>query len=163
LSIQTGEYIPIAVPDSRLLIGLSSAPRLGRDRGDDVVFTETDGHSALLAAHDGPEDSDASAFWIPERFTGVIGQEQFEPDFRAFRQGDIRMKVGPSGADVCRPESMFSFFRCSRQGLAFHRDREIVALVFPSLNHQGSLSMSCMDAVYRVGGEKQAGKKYDFD
>ena len=108
------------------LIGLSDAPCLGRDRGDDVVFTETDGHSALLAAHDGPEDADASAFWIPERFTGVIGQEQFEPYFRAFRQGDIRMKVGPSGADVCRPESDVFFFWLFSPGSRFSpgpRDR----------------------------------------
>lgn len=128
------------------------APCLGGNRSDDVVFTEADGHSALLAAHDGAEDADASAFWIPERFTGVIGQKQFEAHFRAFRQDGVRMKEGAAGADIRRPEGEFSLFGGSRQGLDFHRDREIVALVFPSLNHQGSLSISYMQAVYRLGG-----------
>ena len=103
---------------------------MGRNRGDDVVFTEADGHSALLATHDGPEYADASAFWIPECFTGVIGQKQLQAYFRAFRQEGVRVKEGAAGADVCRPESEFSLFGGSRQRLDFHRDREIVALVF---------------------------------
>jgi hypothetical protein len=87
---------------------------LGGDRGDYVVFTETDGHSALLAAHDGSEDADASASWIPECFTGVIGQKHLQAYFRAFRQDGVRMKEGPTGADVRRPESEFSLFGGSR-------------------------------------------------
>ena len=63
----------------------ANTPCLGGDWSDDVVFTEANGNFALLAAHDGAEDADASAFWIPVGFTGVIGQKQLQAYFRAFR------------------------------------------------------------------------------
>ena len=44
---------------------------------------------------------------------------------------DVRMKVGAAaGADVLGPESNLSLLGGSRQGLDFHRDRDIVALVY---------------------------------
>jgi len=138
------------------------SPCLGRDRGDDVIFAEADGHPAILAAHDGPEYSDTRVSRVFELALAIVGETQFEPHFRAFRQDGVRAKIGAAGGYVNRFEGDFSLCRGSRQGLDCRRDHEIVTFVFPSLNHKGSLSLSCMEAVYRVGDEIQAGKKYDF-
>lgn len=110
----------------------------GRDRRDDVVLAEPDGHSVLLCSGDRAENADAGVPGASERFEAFVGEQEVEPHLCALREGAIRAEVCAAGADVGRLEGNLSFLRRSRQGLDFHRHREIVALEFPAFDHTGS-------------------------
>jgi hypothetical protein len=93
--------------------------RVGRVRGNVVIFTETDGHPVLLAAHDRAEDANSGVSRVSGILLSVESQDDLEPHFCAFRQRVRRAEIGAPGADVCRSEGELSPSGCPRRVSTF--------------------------------------------
>lgn len=133
--------------------------RAGRHRSDGVVLTESDGHAVLPGAGDGSNDADPRARGAGERPEAAVGDHEIEPDLRALRQGGVGAEEGAAGADVDRFQGDLSFFRRACQGLDLHRQREIVAIEFPALNHPAHSDNLCYGCSLSGGDPKARRKK----